>query len=124
MEKIDAYKRIIDLINLEDMDFKGICIEIAKTCPVEFVQAYENVKNPPPTPGCAYGVKITGETSVPLKINAIKAIRMLTGADLRDSKDTIEALKPISVWTKNYADSVALKNQLIDSGYICELIRG
>lgn len=84
----ENYKKAIDILNRDDLDWKSVVIEIAKSSPAHVVKAVGEVDHPNLVEECRC-IYLEQDR----KIEAIKLYRQQTGADLKEAKEFIESLK-------------------------------
>lgn len=81
---MNLYAEVIDILT-EDLDWKSVCVEIAKSNPSVLIKATDKVKR-----DRGFDKELIRGLS---KVGAIKLYRSHTGKGLRESKIAIESMK-------------------------------
>lgn len=85
-----AYAQAIDLLMNGNLDFRQICIDLAKENPKVFV---EMADRKPPEDWCRHIINLIRKpcsNGISCKVECIKELRSATGLPLKESKEIIE----------------------------------
>lgn len=87
----ENYAKAIDILMAGDLDYKGVCIELAKTDPTMFVKVAVNNSKKGESDLEERARLLYLEKGV---VEAVKLYRNVTGASLKEAKDWVDARSP------------------------------
>jgi len=91
MEQKEAYGMAIDVLLDGEVDYRRMCITLAKELPELFLDVYAASRKSETTN--AHRDKILELMRASKKVEAIKLHRTVTGLGLKDAKDAVEAIE-------------------------------